>query len=30
MTPGFGAESTSHLALTPSLVEADFLPVKRE
>ena len=29
MTPGFGAESTSHLTLTPSLVEAD-LPVKGE
>ena len=28
LTPGLGAENTSHLALTPSLVEADFLPVK--
>lgn len=27
MTPGFGAENASHLALPPSL-EADFLPVK--
>lgn len=25
LTPGLGAENTSHLALTPSLVEADFL-----